>query len=218
MVRRDPDSGKFVSGSGGVDWSETTAVEASYTSLIPAADLSGGTGQHNVDGEEAEIIDFSEVMANDEVFEVLGIQMSANLGLPTTATAEGSATFRFGLGSSSDRSVHGNSGPFYAGGFDVEQDSVDVQKSQNVDPGILLNGNLYAEPSHSDTTNGLAAGAAPANEQWVVSPEEALGASPVYDRDDELYLVHEIDVDNISDHAVRAAVLLTVHGRVEELD
>lgn len=125
MVRRDPRTGKFVSGGSGRDWADLTRVGGVINMTIPAADLAGGVRTEPVNGEEAELIDFTPMLENDEVFETVAATVSASLILPTSATAEGNAMLSFELGAESGTPGElMNQDPTFYGGVETASDGV----------------------------------------------------------------------------------------------
>lgn len=222
MVRRDPETGQFVSGAGGGGtkaWSETEQVVGAISFTINAADLSGGTGSRSVMGEDCKLVDFGDFLANDEVFIIDSMQVVAAFGLPTTATAESSGTFGYSILPKGSGAHANHSSPFYRGSADRTSDqNVDVNHAWNSGDSAFAVGYLRAEASHSDTTNGLAAGAEYENERYTVNFRTDYGARPAFDQDDELYAPCELSFDNISDHAVDATIKVLVQGEIQELD
>lgn len=216
MVRRDPRTGKFVSSGSGADWSDKTRVGGIVNYSIPAADLGGGTVTAGVDGEESEIVDFTDKLENDEVYQAERVQIATFLGLPTTATAESSAIVKFELGSRGDPTFPATATPvFYGGVTSAEDGIVDVNSTDEEAGSVFWMGQHYAEASAVDTVNALGAGADAENDKETVYFGSA---GPVFDRDDELYAPAEISVDNVSDHAVVASCWVLLDGEVQELD
>lgn len=220
MVRRDPDTGKFVSGGSAkaVQWNDVKTIHGVNHYNIPAADLSGGTYERSVDGSNSEIINFSGELANDEVFRALGLQYVATLGGPTTATAEGSMELSWMVSSKPEQSSMRANSPFYGGNVNREQGTIDIVNGYQETTGTLVYGEMHAEPSAADSTNGLGLGADYDRERGIISFVEMFGDGPAYDRDDELYAPAEFGIDNVSDHAVNATIGVLLHGTVEELD
>lgn len=217
-MRRDPQTGKFVSSGGGgssVPWSKQKRLAGSIHITIPAADLAGGTEEVDTIGDATEIIDFTDQLENDEIYRLHSMDVTSVLALPTSATAEGNAWWNFVVGPESDTPVMQSSPSFYIGSPVVEDGIADITGVTREAGGVMYNGMLYAEAGLLDTVNGAGAGAAPANMEETVhfGPD-----GPVFDRDDELYAPSEINVDDVSDHAVVASVGVLLHGHVEELD
>lgn len=219
MVRRDPQTGKFVSGGGEHSWAETNQITGAISYSIPAADLSGGTGTTASTEHQSEIVDFTNMLDNDEVFLLDAMQVVATFYLPTTATAEGSGALSYAIGPESGAvgSVLHTS-PFYHGSADRSDGTVDINQEMKEGENVLHVGQLNGEPSLADTTNGLAGGAAYAHDREFISFRKDIGAQPAFDADDELYCPIEFSYDNISDHAIGGTVKVLLHGRVEELD
>lgn len=214
-MRRDPETGQFVSSGGGTDWTDTTRVVGTLHSSIPAADLAGGTNEYEAIGDEVEVIDFGSTLDNDEVFRVLATRTTAVLAMPTTATAESSAQMSYGVSMDAAAPVLQVDDPFYTGKVHKETGIIDTTNSSDEANELLTVGELAADASAADTTNGLGVGADIDRDRQQTAYG---GAGPVFDKDDELYIPHEFGVDNISDHAVNASFSVFLHGVVEQLD
>lgn len=218
MPQRDPTTGKFVSGSGGHAWTDQKRIMGISSATIPAADLSGGTVEVDVKGDHAELVDFSGSLENDEIFHVNAAYIASYLGLPTTATAEGSAVMNYEIGADSTGILTEATPTFYGGNQNGGSGIADMSYSSSEGGSQWFVDQLYAEPSLNDTVNGTGAGGSPAQNQEMLSFAADLGAGPAYDRDDEIYAPAEIQVDNVSDHAVTTSVWTMLYGHVEELD
>lgn len=217
MPQRDPKTGKFVSGGGSMDWSDTTQIGAYVSYSIPAADLAGGTGVTGAEQHEStELVNFSPMLANDEVFVLHAARVTAGLALPTTATAESSGGMSFVIGTEPSGQLHSVRSPFYHGSSDGGDGIIDYSKASKETGGVWHRGQAYAEASHSDTVNAVSAGSAPANQTEMVVFDD-IGARPAYDRDDEIYAPAELWYDNISDHAIEATITVLLFGHVEEV-
>lgn len=211
MPRRDPVTGKFVSSDRA---GKQKTVVASLASSIPAADLAGNLTIQTVTGDEAMLVDFTPILDNDEVFSLDAIQGRAFLAGPTTSTAEGEIRCEYGL--TRDFGVRPgsiNSSPYW-GPQDRDSGIVDIQAGQHTDTSEFWTSQLAATPSHSDSVNGLAAGADIDREriQWSWS-----GDGPQFDESDEVVVPHELTCDNISDHAIEFDVAVRFEGRVREV-
>lgn len=214
-MRRDPRTGQFVSDDDHDDWTDTTRIAASMHSSIPAADLGGGVVTEGVEGAEAQIAEFTDILENDEIFHLHSLQISATFAMPTTATAESSGECTWVLTRGSHAYPFFINSPFYNGSVDAEDGIVDITSHSEEESQALAVGQMRAEPSFKDTVNALGAGGQNDADHRTVhfGPR-----GPAYDRDDELYLVHEFDVDNVSNHAVDASWHCLLHGVIEELD
>lgn len=213
MVRRDPQTGQFV--SGGEDAADDR-LTGSISSTVPAADLSGGTASQAVDGETAEVIDFTQVLDSDEVFEVAALTVEASLSLPTTATAESAAQLNWTV--SNDLGASQVINPVHYGNSAMEEQGIaDVRAEQWDDDGTLATGHLVAESSVGDSTNGLGAGAENDRERIRIPFWGDYGSGPVFDQNDELTAPHQFYIDNVDDHAVLATIVCHLEGNVTEV-
>lgn len=220
MPRRDPKTGKFVSSDGCVTRNDADTVMADFVSVIPAADLSGGTttpSDGRVEGEDAEIVNFSNLLDSDEVFEIYRLTLMTSLSLPTTASAEGSAQADYTLTDDLTDFV-GTTGSFYGAGPEIQTGIVDIRANQFDDDDWLVNGRLWASPSHSDSAAGLAAGSDAMSQLHEVGYLSEYGGGPRFDEDDEIAITHEITVDNVSDHAVQFTADLLLVGEIFDLE
>lgn len=207
---RDPHTGKFRSGDR-PDNFDHESIAASITVTLPAADLGGGTLTEEVDGEQGELIDFTEPLNRDEIFELHSLQVSTTLSMPTTATAEGSAELAYQV--VTDFAGPGPAGrpSFYGGPVEQEDGIADVNTFQDHEDDYLARGRLVASPSHSDTVNALAGGADNANENYIVPVHDLR-----LDENDELTVPMALAVNNVSDHAVVATVDVVAHGWIDD--
>lgn len=215
MPRRDPETGQFLSSGGYSDrWMDTSRIHGRIRSNIPAADLSGAIRQR-VDGAEAEIMEFSDILDNDEIFRLRSLQISAILALPTSSTAEGNAQLAWGLGTNPDSSVTMMGNPFYTGTVHLEEGVADIASGSLEQSEHIAVGTLQAEASGLDTVNGAGFGGDIDRDRRQL---HLPGGGPAFDRDDELILPHIFDVDGVNDHSVDFSFNLLAHGVIEELD
>lgn len=225
MPRRDPQTGQFVSSDspGNYDWQDIRSISGVNHMEIPAADLAGGTGTSTAVGHpEAQIVDFTNVLDQDEVFRVLQIRANHLLYLPTTSTAESSSIATFEVSEEPNGATALGSGgapTHYGGNQNASSGIIDIGAGAGGGKvsGVLYTGEMTAEASLGDSVNGLGAGAAPDRLREVVEFQH-LGGGPIYDADDELYVPTRIGYENISDHAIQVTHNVLVRGLVEELD
>lgn len=221
MPRRDPQTGKFVSGNRPSGYDRRETLSGSIVVNIPAADNAGGSTIQQWTGSNGIVIDFDNELHSDEVFHLQSMEYSGSLALPTTATAESSAVVGYVIGSDMV-----NPQPFLTrttslsslSAVDNEEGVADIAVGQSDDDSILLAGALYAEASIADSVNGLAGGADYENESRTFRPWRDLGTTVAFDQDDELAVTGELSSRNVSDHQVVYQAVITVHGWVEELD
>lgn len=216
MPRRDPKTGKFVSGSSLSSWHDVDAVSAGLTTTVPAADLAGGTSSANVTGETAELIDFGDPLRDDEIFECHVMHLTATLSMPTTATAESAVMMDFNVMTDLGGAGPGIKAVHYGAGTQRTQGIADVNADQLDDDSILYNGRMTATNSLADSVNGLAAGGDDDRLRETVRFVPDLGVGPRFDEDDELAVPHNIDIDNVSNHAVVATFDVHLVGSVVE--
>lgn len=214
--RRDPSTGKFVSGSGVDAWHDVESISGALRSNLPAADLAGGTGNTVVNYRESEIVDFTNILDNDEIFEVLGGHLVATLAMPTTATAEGSAQLNWVLRGDPEEGA-GEHPPFYGFGPELSDGIADIRQQQYDDNDRLAVGHLTATPSFLDTVNALGGGGDDGFDRAELDFSD-VGTGPQYDADDEIGIPHTFYYDGVSDHAISAGFDLHLFGRVHDLD
>lgn len=211
MPRRDPRTGKFVSGGRGSG--EPKTVVADLASSILAADLAGGQVNPTVSGDEAELVDFTPLLDSDEVFVLDAMQGRAFLAGPTTATAEGSVLLEYALSRDFASPAAARSSSYWVSSApDRTSGIVDINHLQDNDTSEFWSSQLRAEPSARDTTTGTALGTDIDREdiQWVWDD------GPQFDRDDEIVVPHNWEVDGVDDHAVEFDIVMRFDGRIVE--
>lgn len=222
MVHRDPETGKFVADEGGGVFEEMdreTTISGGLSVNIPAADLGGGNVTETVDGDDGELVNLSNHLDADEVFEARLIIVDTFLGLPTTATAEGSALVSYQVQtdlSSFNNAEQGLFSGFYGGATTLETGIADVRQNDEMDGSIVHTGAMYAESSALDTTNGVGTGSDHSEDTVVIPAKAQAGRSLLVDEDDEIGVSSRIGIDNVSDHAVTYGFGITMHGGVFE--
>lgn len=211
--RRDPETGKFVSGGEMRSLrADMDAITGAVAFVIPAADLAGETSA-SIDGEDAEIIDFTGVLDDDELFKIEMLSLSLSMGLPTTSSAEG-----FGAAAWQLRTDFGEVPPsatadkFTGTGTADSTGIVDVAQAQSEESDIIDSGVLYAEASFADALNTLGGGSDVANEHRYLKVGADLGAVLTVDEDDELSIPTSFRTDNVNDHRISFGATLTVYG------
>lgn len=223
-VRRDPETGKFVSADSaqGMGWNNLDHVSGARVYEIPAADLSGTTEEQiGSESDNTTIIDFSEVLDSDEVFEVVTAYVDVSAYAHTTASAEGYVSAYNAIDSDlSDLSSVVVDSPFFGTNAATvgENDIADTLGAQSESDGRIWSGRLVAEPSYGDSTNGLGAGSNPDRVRKMIPLRALYGSGPVYDQDDEIYAASHLNVDNVSDHAVGTSFYVDLRGRIQEVE
>lgn len=224
MPRRDPETGKFVSSKSDVSetWRESDQIVTQMHLSIPAADLSGGTSTFTFENDnDLAIADFGEVVDNDEVFELVEGRYDLYLSMHTTATAEAMVGAGWTISPDLEGPQVGQIDPPHFSGSSASIGGTVVNRTRSAieeNDNLLEGGYLIAENSHSDTTNGLAAGSDKDRERKHVRYTDPWGGGPMYDSDDELYLTGEFHVDNASDIAVHLGCQALLRGVVHEVD
>lgn len=222
---RDPETGKFVAGSGdrpSSHFDRWATASGSLSVQIPAADNAGGSNQEQWTGSNGIVIDFENELDNDELFRVQSVEMTVSLALPTTATTEGAAVVGYILGSDpvdpQALATRTTALTPLGNGTDAEQGVLDISNAQSDDGNIMLSGALYAENSALDTVNALAHGADYANQERSWSPWQDFGRTIDFDESDEVAITGELGSNNVSDHQVIFTAFVTVHGWVDDFD
>lgn len=219
MPRRDPNTGKFVSG-GSVDWDDMDVVTGSLASTIPAADLDGTKSNIATNGEATELVDFSSVLSRGEVFEIHRFELVATLTGPTTATAEGDIQLEWAVVSDLDAGEVGVGNPFYVSGgggprtVSRSDGVVDLYNFQSEEDAVLSMGRLTCAPSMRDTATGTAGGAAEGFDRVI---RYFGGAGPRFDEDDEIGAPHTYSVNGIDDHSVAASIDFFAEGQIRDV-
>lgn len=223
-VVQDPETGRFVSVDDAdrqrMTWTDTEVFTGAVWHEIPAADLSGQTqAQLFEERPGSELIDFGQELDNDEVFEALTIDYGFKLYAHTTATAEGYVEAATGITANVPASswVAENT-PFF-GNIEFQNGIIDSAVfNDETEEEWLANAFLAAEPSHSDTTNAVAAGAMYDEVRRLVPLRLLYGTGPMYDDNDSLFAPVHFNVDNVSDHAVGLAVYCLVRGPIHVIE
>lgn len=228
--RRDPETGKFVSGDAApqVSWPDIKMLAGGITAEIPAAQLAGEASSHNIFDQDAEAMTLTDVLDNNEVYQILAMRYHAAIDLPTTATAESHGALAWGIGTASDgpRSSSLSPGNFGGpsrlqhteGGFTSDINSVPSDSSSSPDdPGHWIEGYIPASSSVGDSTNGLGAGGDSGQEYGTIPFAAMLGDGPFLDRDDEVIAPMEIMFNNISDHAIYGHIGFNLFGVVHQI-
>lgn len=215
MPRRNPD-GTFAASPGSAD---LHTFVGRMVSSIAAADLGGGTVFEEVIGSDPTILDFTQHLDSGEIFEAWSVQGRAVLALPTTATAESSAYVQYAISGGTEDRVAPASPTVLTGQEDVSNGSkVSISRDWEENDSVVYVGDMAAEASLADTTNGLAGGADhDADEIDAEFADTFDGIGPQFDSDDELTVPHTFDIRNVSDHDVIFGVALRVTGPVREL-
>lgn len=220
-VRRDPDTGRFVSVDGsrsGVGYTDTDVFVGQLASKIPAADLGGGTTQVAVENDKAKLIGFGGALDSDEWFEVLRVRTRSILGLANTATAESWAAAMWELSQTaacptiSDNAVFD---PAFVTAPHDEEGVIDIatwddshHSNRTLARELLVGTNQLA-----DSAAGLAGGGDFDRQEQVVD-YTWMEEGPTFDHNDALYIPHEFAVDNAADHGVQLDVQVVLEGLI----
>lgn len=209
-MHRDPNTGKFVSGSSD---GRPQTFSGTVTATVPAADLSGGTVAQDMDGTGTIAVNMSDFLDSDEVFDLAVLDVASTLSLPTTATAESSAQVEFNVTPDVGERTGDSTPSFYGGPVEEEEGFADLNSNHD-DSLVFYRGRLASGASVADTVNGLGAGAAPGNEHDSVNFRTDVGWTPGLDEQDEVAVPFELMADNISDHAIVFTADLLLMGTV----
>lgn len=216
MVRRDPETGKFVSGPshGGECWQSLEKAHGHVTHRIDAADLSGGEVTRGTEVTEP-VIDFGDLIDEGDLAEIVGLDFNAVMYAPTTATAESFSRAMLQIRSETglDRTslVTGA-----LSGSEVTDDTVDVKANGSQSHETLAQALLYGVTNFNDTVNATGGGPGITQIDRTYNYRSMYGGGPVFDDDDELYIPVSIEIDNASDH--RVLVEASVTALVREWD
>lgn len=221
-IRRDPQTGQFMSTSEGVGgvggWHETTQYLGAVHLGIPAADQSGGEEISNHGNDSSLEIFQGDFLDNDEVFEVVTLSLNAYLNLHTTYSAESYAEWGWEISPNETGTIANENSPFFAGSPTDVQDGIDAVKNTQRRDSILWTEIMTTENSVADGTNTLGLGGDQDRLRRFIPFRSLYGQGPIYDRDDELSLVGEFRVDGASDGALAAGVFAGFRGVIHQLD
>lgn len=213
-IVRDPETGQFrrasdVSHHKHVD--EREAFSGVLQTNIPAADLTTGNDQVTVDGDEAEIIDFTDLIESDEVFVAHRVELNVAVRPQRTATAEHAIRMDYQLRS-------GDSGldPDRAGSGTQEIGIADVTQDQSDDDDVIFNGGLQGSGDFADSSAGVGAGGDQRHVQHVIDYPPLDLPGPGFDGDDELYVPHALDILGSDDQGAEVFFAATMHGQTYE--
>lgn len=205
-IVRDPNTGRFRRADGPEDTDEREVITARVISVIPPADLTSGTDVATVTGSDAEIVDFTDLLENDEVFVAHRIAMGVQLAPGETATAEHTYRVRYLL--------RGDVGDFLPGGPVQSVGIVDLQQSQIDDHDVIFAGYVAGAGDHRDTVTGTGGGAMNTRVDHVVEYPGLELPAPGWDRDDELTVPHRIVAGGSDDQAFRVEFTLHMVGTI----
>lgn len=212
-IVRGPD-GKFRSSERG-DFDRLEQIAAGWGASIPAADLGTETFV-NDDGENTILVDFTDILHSDEVFELWFLQVRAALFSNESENAEDLEAIAhvaiaddIGVGTQFARDPPS----FGAATPDAEVGIIDYQAvredSDTTWFGVAI---LHADSGIDDTTNGVGQSVTSTTvTQWW--PVAHLGAT--FDEDDELTAPWRIQHRDAAT-ASNLSVGITAHGAVRE--
>lgn len=198
MPRRDPQTGKFVSGG---EYDDVEVVTFSGGVGVEAVDMTGATGftGERFDFEGVELIDYDEVVDRNESLELLEASHRIVVYQNSTATADGTFAAGVGISSSPARtSVEATTTP--NSGDDIE--GAFVARSYKNDTIDLIGRPLEAVATgpFSDTATGVGGGGAVGTDEVIIgSLPEQIGQ---FHPRDELFLNGRVRGWNIDDAGV----------------
>lgn len=214
--RRDPNTGKFVAG-GDYDWHDLHQLGGQVLYRIPAADLSGTT----LTNAEAELLDFSGFIDNDEVFEMVSLQVSIVASTSTTASGEGHVAMDYAISRDNDHLQQQGFGkdPVWAGAApDEEQNIVDIRNRSQHHDEILYTGRAAVDNGESDDVNGNGRGGFFMDDRHVIDFRHLYGEGPTFDTDDEIYFPAEFYADAVANFGINLEANVSARGIIHELD
>lgn len=192
-MRRDPQTGKFVStgSSGGFD--RRADIAWSLASSVPTADLTTGLEADIVDGEGTIAIDFDDLLDQDEIFHLLelvyDVYVVHNEG---TDAAAGVTILEYGI--ADDVGVghpYGRTGIEFVGGDpDSEEGRIDFASGVADDNATWLTaGAVIQQLAQEDTTNGTGSGPSHGHNHEALQFPEGWAT---FDANDEMTVPHQI--------------------------
>lgn len=222
-VRRDPETGQFMSTGDGMAYHDMTIASGSMQSEVPASDLSGGTTteQGQADAETI-LFDFDQILANDEVAELVLMHFVANCVPHTTFSAETWVRFTGGIRTENlwdqvDSDPWALDPPFTSS-TEGEHGLVNLRQADGEERETLWSWAMESSGQYADSTNGLGGGGSYLHQRDIVPFKQIFGRGPVYDADDELFAPHEFTIDKVSDGAVTGNVWARFWLQIHQLD
>lgn len=205
MPHRDPETGKFVGGESHDDFDEIEQIHADQTFTIPAADLSGATGQGlgaSVSFDGVELYDVDEILDRRDIGVLVWAHHQINVYIPSTETADGFVRGSMEVSTSPERQVAGGIGTdnepadqtgTLASGVDMASqdfsDTIDVLGPQLVATG----GGQF-----SDGASGVGGASDGNQDEW----EGPVIADPTLDARDSIFASGNFAVANVDDASV----------------
>lgn len=220
MPHRDPETGQFVAGDGNlaVDFHDLRAGVGQVTARIPAADLSGQVSEQTATDRDRQLIDFGEIIDDDEAFELVSLLVSHGFYLSVTSSGEMSATCFGVVGKNTEMNIR-TTPALDAADFDGGEDDLFDVRAQTVrNDGVLHAFTANADNGESDDTNAVGRGGSEQNGATTLIPVQALyGTGPVFDVTDALEVSYHVETDQVANVGVNLDIMAVAQGVVHEL-
>lgn len=210
MVHRDPDTGKFVSddddGMDYVDVDGTEVYTGQLSTEVAAADLSTGEDSVTIDGEAAEVIDFTQYLSSDEVFVCHAIELTVTSEPDRTASAEHNFNIQY--------TARRNSEPLLGTGQPDQPSGIGITAAtDSAEDDVLLSGLVNGAGDFADSASGVSGGQDAVNQvrsfSWVQNDLPA----PAFDQDDEVYIPHYLVIRGSDDQTFGCEFIVTLYGK-----
>lgn len=213
--RRDPETGKFVSGTGLPGMDGLVKQTGQFGAGIPAADLAGGNPEtHRYDSPEVGMEVAGGDLSRDQEAELVAVFVMDSLDLPGTATGETNAVLSREWNFDEDPDIVSSASEQESNLG--TQASIDVTSTVAEDIDVLEFAQLQAQGQHSDSVNGLAAGGDVAEYRRGINYVLEAGAGPTYHADDVLHLYLTFDAYNVSDTRVASQHAIELWWQVRD--
>lgn len=214
MVHRDPETGRFLPGSGEA-WDDIEVSTFAASVGVQASDLTGGTGFGGGDNNEwegLELIDYDDIVDRNEELRLLGIAHHLAVYVNSTETADGSVAAAVEVSASpsltttTQRAARPTTGALSTTGAGAGN----AVGGSDVDDTIDLVGRPLAATGHAPFSDG-ATGVGGGGSEGMDSQESTLFPAEFgrFHPRDELFLNGRISAWNIDD----AGVHVTLSGQ-----
>lgn len=219
MVHRDPETGQFLEGPDVGDFDFITQINGYTPFVVPASDVSGGTGvtfgsEGSFEGHQLYDLDDELNLSIDEVAVLLWAEHRVTAYIKSTQTADGTVRMNLEVSTSPERQVAED----VAGNEDIDDTTggyaVETGNQFYTDDHDILGRVLTAVGFGpiTDGTNGVGGAGTAGWDNWEGAPM----VSTVYDARDEWFVNGVLSHSNVSDASLGADLMVRhVYGVME---